>query len=77
LNAVKECRLVVTLEDHFLTGGLYSIVAELLLKHRLTGNVLPIALEQRWFKPALLDRVLEYEGFTGKQIADKILNALT
>ena len=29
LNAVKECRLVVTLEDHFLTGGLYSIVAEL------------------------------------------------
>jgi transketolase len=39
--------------------------------------VLPIALEQRWFKPALLDRVLEYEGFTGKQIADKILNALT
>ncbi|MFQ3599192.1 MAG: transketolase C-terminal domain-containing protein [Chloroherpetonaceae bacterium] len=73
LSAVKECRLVVTLEDHFLTGGLYSIVAELLLKHKLTGNVLPIALEHKWFKPALLDRVLEYEGFTGKQIADKIL----
>lgn len=77
LSAVKECRLVVTLEDHFLTGGLYSIVAELLLKHKLTGNVLPIALEHKWFKPALLDRVLEYEGFTGKQIADKILNTLS
>ncbi len=77
LNAVKSCRLVVTLEDHFLTGGLYSIVAELLLKHKLAGNVLPIALEHKWFKPALLERVLEYEGFTGKHIADKILAALT
>lgn len=76
LKAARECALVVTLEDHFLTGGLYSIVAELLLKHKLTGNALPIALEQRWFKPALLDRVLEYEGFTGKQIAEKILKAL-
>ncbi len=77
LKAARECALVVTLEDHFLTGGLHSIVAELLLKHKLAGNVLPIALEQRWFKPALLDRVLEYEGFTGKQIAEKILKALS
>ncbi|MDX2129677.1 MAG: transketolase C-terminal domain-containing protein [Chloroherpetonaceae bacterium] len=73
LKAVNECKVVVTLEDHFITGGLYSIVAELLLKNKRTGNVLPIALEHKWFKPALLDRVLEYEGFTGKQIADKIL----
>jgi transketolase len=76
LSAVKECRLVVTLEDHFLTGGLYSIVAELCLKHKTVGNVLPIALEHKWFKPALLDRVLEYEGFTGKQLAEKILTRL-
>ncbi|MCS7013819.1 MAG: transketolase C-terminal domain-containing protein [Chloroherpetonaceae bacterium] len=76
LRAARECKLVVTLEDHFLTGGLYSIVAELLLKHQLMANVLPIALEHRWFKPALLDRVLEYEGFTGRQIAERILSAL-
>ncbi len=76
LNALKECRLVVTLEDHFLTGGLYSIVAELCLKHKTVGNVLPIAIEHKWFKPALLDRVLEYEGFTGKQLAEKILTRL-
>ncbi|MCS6989960.1 MAG: transketolase [Chloroherpetonaceae bacterium] len=76
LKAARECKLVVTLEDHFLTGGLYSIVAELCLKHKAVANVLPIALEHKWFKPALLDRVLEYEGFTGKQIAEKILKAL-
>jgi len=76
LNAVNECRLIVTLEDHFITGGLYSILAEVLLKHKKTADVLPIALMNKWFKPALLKDVLEYEGFTADKIVDKILNKL-
>ncbi|PSK91480.1 transketolase family protein [Taibaiella chishuiensis] len=68
-----DSRLMVTIEDHFLTGGLYSIVAETLLKHRVTANVLPFALKDKWFKPALLPDVLQFEGFTGKQIAEEIL----
>lgn len=71
--AASESGLVVTLEDHFITGGLYTIVAEVLLKHRKTANVLPVALNNRWFKPGLLPNVLQYEGFTGKQIAEKVL----
>ncbi|MDB5017946.1 MAG: transketolase [Mucilaginibacter sp.] len=77
LEATRDSSLTVTLEDHFLTGGLYSIVAELLLKHGLTANILPIALNEKWFKPSLLPNVLEYEGFTGKQIAEKILGYKT
>ena len=41
-----------------------------------TADVLPIALEERWFKPALLPDVLRYEGFTGEQIAVRILERL-
>ncbi len=74
LEVAETSELVVTLEDHFLTGGLYSIVAETLLKHNKTANVMPFALQERWFKPALLPNVLDYEGFTGKQIAEKILD---
>ncbi|MFH1197888.1 MAG: transketolase C-terminal domain-containing protein [bacterium] len=74
LKAANECKLVVTFEDHFITGGLYSIVAEVLLKNRKTANVLPIALMNKWFKPALLNDVLEHEGFTAKQIAEKIIH---
>lgn len=70
-------KLVVTLEDHFLTGGLYSIVAETLLKHQITAKVLPFALNEKWFKPSLLPKVLQHEGFTGKQIAEKILGYTT
>jgi transketolase len=69
--------LVVTVEDHFLTGGLYTIVAETLLKHQTTANVLPFALNEKWFKPSLLPNVLQHEGFTGKQIAEKILGYTT
>ena len=75
--AASKSNIVVTLEDHFLTGGLYSIVAEVLLKHGLTANVLPFALNEKWFKPALLPNVLQHEGFTGKQIAEKILGYTT
>lgn len=77
LEAIRDSSLTVTLEDHFLIGGLYSIVAELLLKHGLTANILPIALNERWFKPALLPEVLQHECFTGKQVAARILNYKT
>jgi len=73
IHATRNSKLTVTLEDHFQTGGLYSIVAEVLLKHALTANVLPMALNEKWFKPALLPNVLAHEGFTGKQIAERIL----
>jgi transketolase len=75
VEAARETKLVVTVEDHFSTGGLYSIVAEVLLKHRRSARVLPVALEERWFKPALLADVLSYEGFTGAQLAERIEKA--
>ncbi len=72
VSAALHSRLLVTVEDHLLTGGLYSIVAEVLLKHRLTADVLPIALNNRWFKPGLLPQVLDHEGFTPEKIVDAI-----
>jgi transketolase len=77
LKAAATSKMVVTVEDHFLTGGLYSIVAEVLLKNRTTANVLPLALDEKWFKPGSLSEVLQYEGFTGEQLAERISNKFT
>jgi transketolase len=77
ISTANNTSLIVTLEDHFLTGGLYTIVAEVLLKNQKTANVLPMALNDKWFRPALLPDVLRHEGFTGKQIAEKILGYQT
>ena len=76
LTAARNSALVVTIEDHFLTGGLYSILAEVLLQHRTTANVFPIALNERWYQPGLLSEVLTHEGFTGPQLADRVLKEL-
>ncbi len=76
LRSASETRLLVTLEDHFLTGGLYSTASELLTRRRTVCNILPIALEQRWFKPTLLEEALRHEGFTGPQLAARILQGL-
>jgi len=76
LRAAESTELLVTIEDHFVTGGLYSIVCEAIVRNNHKAEVLPIALQNTWFKPALLADVLEYEGFTGEAIADKVLSRM-
>jgi len=73
LAAARRSRLLVAVEDHFEIGGLYSILAELLVRHGVACRVQSISLGERWFKPALLPAVLAHEGFTGEAIAGKVL----
>jgi len=75
VSAAEETSLLVTVEDHFMTGGLATIVAEVLQRSGKNARHLPIALEGRWFTPGLLDDVLSHEGFTGAQIARRISSA--
>jgi len=72
LRAARETKLLVTIEDHFQTGGLYTVVAETLLANTVTCPTLGIAFAERWFKPGRLDDVLEHEGLTGAHIAAKV-----
>ena len=76
LDVARRGSFIVTVEDHFITGGLYSILAEVLLRNQLTARVLPLALEERWYRPGRLSAVLEHEGFTGQHIARRIAEAL-
>jgi len=76
IRAATESKLVVTVEDHFKIGGLYSILCELLVESGVRARVLPIALDERWFRPALLADVLPYEGFDGASIARRVLETV-
>jgi len=77
LAAARATGFLVTLEDHFERGGLYSIVCELLVRRRVAAEVLPVALPGRWFEPALFDDVLAAEGFRGDQIAARVRRSLS
>ena len=76
LNVGRESELVVIVEDHFKIGGLYSIVAEVLLKNLVTANVQSLSLNENWFRPGRLSEVLEYEGFTPEKIAARAIKNL-
>jgi transketolase len=76
LEAARETALVVTVEDHFGVGGLATIVAEIAASHRVALRLHRIALDERWFAPALFADVLECEGFTAPQLAQRISAAL-
>ena len=75
--AARETPLLCTVEDHFAIGGLYSIVAERLIAIGARVPVLRVALEGRWFRPALLADVLERECFTAADIAARVRRALS
>ncbi len=75
LETLGKCRVTFTIEDHLLSGGLFSIVAELMAKRNKAAKVVPFALEERWFVPTLLKDVLEVEGFTGEKLAERMSRA--
>lgn len=73
LNLVDTTGKIVTIEDHFISGGLYSKVCEILARNQKTIPLQSISMNEQWFKPGLLSEVIEYEGFTGAKLADRVL----
>jgi transketolase len=71
LDAARTSELVVTVEDHFLTGGLASIVAETLMANRIAAPVLTIGFST-WFRPGRLNDVLEHERMSAPALAHRI-----
>jgi len=73
LAAARQTRLLVTIEDHLNTGGLYSQVCEALVANSTAAEVLPLGLDT-WFKPTLLPQVFAHEGFDPDAIAERVLS---
>ncbi len=72
VESIKNTTLIATIEDHFINGGLFTILSEIMAKNKLSADILPFAFKNKWFKPALLNDVLTFEGLTDVQLADKI-----
>ncbi|MFW5662570.1 MAG: transketolase family protein [Bacteroidota bacterium] len=72
LRFANKTKMLVLIEDHFEDTGLMSVISRLLVREKLMIPVLPVALKDKWFKPAMLDEILEFEGFTANKIAEKI-----
>ncbi len=75
-NAALECNTLVTVEDHFIQNGLFSIISNLLTKRRVFPEIVPVGLDKKWFKPLMLNEIMKYEGFMPEDIVKKILNKI-
>jgi transketolase len=75
VETASRCRLVVVIEDHLLVGGIYQQVCEVLVRRGLSVPVVPFGLDGRWFRPALLANVLDYEGFSAAKLAERLRQA--
>jgi transketolase len=71
IAAARACGRLAVVEDHLLAGGIYQVVCEILIRHQLAVPVVPIGLDARWFRPALLPDVLEREGFSATKLAER------
>ena len=75
-NAVHKNKLIVTVEEHSVTGGLSSAVAECLSSYKNNPSQLVIGINDFFPKPGDYQFMLKQCGLTSEQIAEKILNAL-
>lgn len=66
---------IAVVEDHFITGGLVTIVAETLMGARQAAQVIPVALDN-WFRPALLEEATAAAGLDAGSIAARIRREL-
>ena len=63
----------VVVEDHFATGGLFSIVRERQGEIRTRSKIRGITLQEKFFKPALMDDALGHAGFSADTLAARIV----
>jgi transketolase len=74
LQSLSTSSLIVIVEDHFQSGGLTSIIAEFIMQKKIVVDVLPITFGARYFKPALLTDILEYESMSATHIMRRIID---
>ncbi len=66
---------IAVVEDHFVTGGLVTIVSEVLMRARQMAHVIPVALDG-WFRPALLEDAVRAAELDAPSIASRIQKGL-
>jgi len=75
-TAVQKNRLIVTVEEHSVIGGLSSAVAECLSSYKNNPSQLSIGINDFFPEPGDYPFMLKQCGLAPEQIAEKILNAL-
>ena len=72
MNLIKEYKIIITIEEHSIIGGLASIVSEAIAQNNCKAKLFPIALPNSFGPTGEYQYLLDYHGLTG----DKIFTAI-
>ncbi len=73
-KAAKETEAIITVEDHYLTGGIGDAVLEVLAQEK-TAPVYKLGVS-KIPRSGKTDELLEYEGISAKDIVEKVKKIL-
>lgn len=75
IRTVLDADVVCIIEDHFSTGGLFTIISEIIALRGLSATLLPFNFRS-WHKSGLLRDVMQYEKMTAESITQNIIASL-
>lgn len=76
LDSLVEYKLLVTVEEHSVIGGLGSAVAEYMIQKKIRPRQLLIGIQDFYPHASDYETVLKKCGLTAEQIAEKIINEI-
>ncbi len=76
LNHSKSKKLLVTLEEHNIIGGLGSVISEILSSEKKTPPLLKIGIEDQYDKGGSYEFLKKKHNLEGNKIVKKILKKL-
>lgn len=76
IEKCRKCQLIVTVEEHYITGGLGSAVADVLMEKSNSPRLVKIGVNNKYSVVGDYGFLLEQHGLTVDGISQTILNEL-
>jgi transketolase len=76
LNFCSRAKMLVSVEEHSIIGGLGSALSEILAETSINIPLLRIGVNDCFGQSGTADELLDYYGLTPSKITDSILNAM-
>ena len=75
-NSIQDFKLIVSVEEHNIIGGLGSAISETLSKFKGSPALLSLGINDTYSKSGSYDFLKDYHGLTHKKILKNILEKL-
>lgn len=76
INEIKGAKVIVTVEEHFIMGGLGTAVAEVMNRNTVTGKVLNLGVNDKFCEVGDYNYLLAQNGLTAERIVESVKQQL-